>query len=63
VPDDREERHIKAFIESLRRAVQADLPDEDVGRLAAAALGDRDADQAEGDDRPPGESTRTPAER
>lgn len=43
MPEDREERHIKAFIDSLRRAVETDLPDEDVDRLAAAALGDEDA--------------------
>jgi hypothetical protein len=40
MPADREERHIRAWIDGLKRAVASDLPQADLARLAGAALGD-----------------------
>ena len=56
MPEDREERHVKAFIDGLRRAVETDMPTEDVGRLAAAALGADDADEDKQHEPPPEEA-------
>jgi hypothetical protein len=44
---DREERNIRAWIDSLQRAVASELSNQDLGRLAGAALGDDDAEVGE----------------
>jgi hypothetical protein len=44
MPADREERYIRAWIDSLRRAVTSGISTADLGRLASAALGDDEAE-------------------
>lgn len=44
MPADREERNIRAWIDSLQRAVASEMSTADLGRLAGAALGDDDAE-------------------
>jgi hypothetical protein len=39
-PDDREERHVQAMTDSLRRALQDGTAEQHIERLAGAAMGD-----------------------
>jgi hypothetical protein len=47
MPADREERHIRAWIDGLRRAVAGDMPRADLARFASAAMGDEEAEVGE----------------
>lgn len=44
MPDDPEERHIRAMIRSLGRAFAGGTPQVDLARLAGAVMGDEDTD-------------------
>ena len=58
--DDRDERHVQAMAESLRRALVAGSPDEALEELTRAALGDEPS--APPDDKAPsGEPAADPA--
>jgi hypothetical protein len=40
--DDRDERHVEALAETIRRGIESGSDDEDIEQLARAALGDED---------------------
>ncbi len=44
---DREERHIRAWTEGIRRAVASEMSQADLGRLATAAMGDDEPEVGE----------------
>ena len=51
--DEREEDHVRAVADSIRKAISEPRPDEDVSRLVEAAMGDELSDDA--DERSAGE--------
>jgi hypothetical protein len=49
MPDDPEERHIRALIRSLHRAFDEGTDQADLTRLAGAVMGDRDVEAIQPD--------------